>query len=163
MPGPFTTPVALSTPFEPNRNPQYNGNAGPSGLSSTEVQSAIEEARATAPGTASRFVVFGGFDGTATTGRWLEIVANVASNVSGFVIAEPSILKAISIATENNSTTSVGIYKNGVLLTTISLSAAQKGRVSGLNFSLAELDELSMKVESGSSGKPIVGLFVQTA
>jgi len=47
MPAPFTTPVAQSVPFEADRNPQVNGEAGPSQISSLNVQDAIEEANLT--------------------------------------------------------------------------------------------------------------------
>lgn len=55
MPGPFTTPVALSTPFEPLRNPDSTGIQGL--ITMDNVQDAIEEAVQIAPGKQARFTI----------------------------------------------------------------------------------------------------------
>lgn len=55
MPSPFTTPVAVSTPFEPLRNPDSTGQA--SIITSQNVQDAIEEVFQNAPGKQARFTL----------------------------------------------------------------------------------------------------------
>ena len=71
MSGPFTSPVALSVPFEPNRDPQWNGNAGPSGIQSINVQDAIEEAKADALN-ADIILLLTHYGGNAIVGRYTE-------------------------------------------------------------------------------------------
>lgn len=161
MPGPFTFPVAQATPFESERNPQYNGNPGPSGIISENVQEAIEEVKATAPGTSSRYAATSGFEGTATNGRWLEFQTNVASNVSGHVISEAAILKSMSVAVQNAATCTFTIYKNGVILESLSLISQRKNIKIELTHSLDPLDELSVEVTSGFCAKPTFNLFIK--
>ena len=62
------TQLAVQTPFEPNRNPQWGGSAGPSGIVSIDVQSAIEEVKAQAFAN-DRFLVLPNYGGNANTGR----------------------------------------------------------------------------------------------
>lgn len=161
MPGPFTFPVAQATPFEANRDPQYNGNSGPSGITSQNVQDAIEEAKATAPGTISRYSALSGFDGNATVGRWLEFLTNVASNISGHVIAEPSSIKSLSVAVQSITTCTFTVYKNGIALETLVLSAQRKTNKINLNHTLIALDELAIRVTSGSCSKPTFNIFIK--
>jgi hypothetical protein len=88
------TQLAVQTPFEPNRNPQWGGNAGPSGLVSIEAQSAIEEAKYTAPGTASRFLLNLTYQGGAAN-HWLQLDNAIGTDENPFIIAEPSTLRAL--------------------------------------------------------------------
>jgi hypothetical protein len=55
MPAPFTTPVAKSVPFEPERNPDFNGQVGV--LTANNTQDAIEEVYNNAPGKQARFAL----------------------------------------------------------------------------------------------------------
>lgn len=155
------TQDASGTPFEPNRNPQYGGNSGPSGITSLEVQSAIEEAKATAKGVASRYNLFFGWDGSANTGRWLEQFKGVPSNNSPFIVAEKSIVRTLSIAVGSNATATVGLFRNAVLLTTISLSASRIASISGLNLVLNVGDTLSARPTSGTVSKPAFNIGIQ--
>lgn len=162
MPGPFVTPVAQSVPFEPNRNPQYNGNPGPSGISSDNAQDAIEEVKGFAESIA-RFVISPGFDGTASSGRYLEFSSNVNSNNSGFVIPRAGAIKELSLAATSNATTVIEVRKwNGsveTVLTSISLTAQRTNYLTGLNVVLAAGDELRVRVLSGSSSRPVMFIF----
>ena len=69
MAGPFTTPVAESTPFEPERNPDSTGQQ--SNIVSENVQGAIEEAYWTAPGSIARFTIPLLHNGTVDNGTFL--------------------------------------------------------------------------------------------
>jgi hypothetical protein len=162
VPGPFTTPVAISTPFEPNRNPIWNGVAGPSGITSQDVQGAIEEVKTFAENT-SRFMVSPGFDGNATVGRYLEFSSNVDSNIAGFVTPRAAVIKELSLVVAANSTMTVQLRKwDGVtetVLTSISLAAARKSSVTGLSVSLAANDEIRAYVSAGSATRPIMNIF----
>lgn len=129
------------------------------GFDATKVQPAIEEAKATA--VAARYCVACGFDGNASSGRWLEFITNVASNVTPMVIPRASILKEISFAVSATSTITATVFKNGVALQTVTISAAKKATVTGLSHSIAALDEISVQVASGSGSRPMLFLFMQ--
>lgn len=147
-----TTPVAKSVPFDNVTN----------GFTSTETQSAIEEAASTGA-SASRGPTIAAFDGTGSTGRWLEFYSNNPSNTNPFIVAETSELIAVSIVTSAASATgTVTIYKNGVSIQTISLAAQKKNSISGLLHSLANLDEISLRITSGSISRPQVYMFIRT-
>jgi hypothetical protein len=145
------TPVAKSTPFDNTTN----------GFTAADVQAAIEEAKTTAAN-ASRGPTNCGFDGSAGTGRWLEFYANNPSNNNPFVIAEPAQLIAVSISAASNSTGTVTIFKNGISLQTISLSASRINRIKSLTHSFTDLDEISVQVTSGSISRPVVYMFIRT-
>ncbi len=136
------TQMAITTPFDNSTN----------GFTATEVQSAIEEAKSTAEGKA-RYVVNFGFDGNASSGRWLETVPNVGSNVSGYVVAKPAILKELSLSCAGSSTVTIGLYRNASQIATIVMSA-QKTAYEDKNVNLNAGDALSAKVVSGSCSKP---------
>lgn len=142
---------AITTPFDNSTN----------GFTSTNVQAAIEEAKSAATSKA-RYVVSAGFDGTASTGRWLEFSSNVDSNISGFVVPRAAKIREVSIAVTANSTITVQIRKkDNTVLTSISLAAARTGAVSGLSVSLALLDELMIYTSSGSAARPVVWISIE--
>lgn len=147
----YSSPVAKSIPFDNSTN----------GFTSTETQSAVEEAKQLAANS-SRGPTICGFDGNGSTGRWLEFFANNPSNNNPFIIAENNELIAVSICASTNSTGTVSIFKNGVSIQTISLSASRKNAVTGLTHSLVSLDELSLQVTSGSITRPTVFMFIRT-
>lgn len=148
----LATPVSRQIPFDNTSN----------GFTSTNAQSAIEEAKTTAAN-ASRGPTICGFDGTAGTGRWLEFYSNNPSDANPFIIAEPAQLIALSLVTSSASTTgTVTVFKNGVALQTISLAAQKKNAISGLSHNLAVLDEISVRVTAGSISRPNVYLFIRT-
>ena len=151
MGGVVIYPVAESTPFDNESN----------GFISDELQSAVEEARDTAPGTASRYVVTFGYDGTAYSGRWLEIRQNTSSETNPYVVAEPSKIKAFAISTKYKSTGTMKLYKNGVVVYTCSLSNQEKFHDASLNVDLIPGDELSMKVTTSSFSKPSVFISIK--
>lgn len=136
------------------------------GFVSQKVQPAIEEARSTALGK-PRFCVSCGFDGTASSGRYLEYNSNVDSNQSGFVVPVPCVLRELSLCLNTAGTVTFQILKwNGTtetLLTSISTSSARKSSVVDLNIALVALDELRVKCSSGSGARPICFQFFQVS
>ena len=108
-----------------------------------------------------RYAITCGFDGSAATNRWMEVITNVASNVSPFVVPEAGTIKALSLAVQANATTTITIFKNGSSLTTITLSTTKTNSISGLNLALAAGDTLSAQVTSGSCNQPVLNIFVQ--
>lgn len=132
------------------------------GYVSKTVQEAIEETKTTAEGK-SRYCVSCGFDGNASSGRYLEYNSNVDSNQSGFVVARDSVMEEQSLSVTSNSTTTFSVYcwtgSAEALLTTISLSARRTTYTTGLNISLSQGWELRVKCTSGSCSRPIVFQF----
>lgn len=150
MPGPFTSPVARSTPFDD----------AIAQLGAEDVQTAIEALKTYINGIA-RFAVCAGFDGTASTGRWLEFITNVPSNTSPFILARSGALKELTLVGGNASQTgTVTIYKNGSAWTTIALAAQKKNAIVGLNLTFNALDEISMRLTAGSIPQPMCYIFV---
>lgn len=132
------------------------------GFISKTVQDAIEEAKATALGTASRAYTICGFDGNASTNRWLEFYSNNPSNNSPLIVAEAGFIKAISASITANSTITFTLYKNGIAVETLTITAARKNNKKNLNITLNELDELSVQVTSGSGSRPLFAFTIQT-
>lgn len=143
--------VAKGIPFD-NRNNEFD---------STTVQGAIEEARELAAN-ASRGPTVCGFDGNASSGRWLEFFSNNPSNNNPFIVAEDNQLIALSISSAANSTGTVTVYKNGVSVQTISLTASRKNSINGLLINYSVLDEISVQVTSGNISRPTLFLFLRT-
>jgi hypothetical protein len=164
MPAPFTTPVAISVPFEPNRNPSANGTSGASGLVSTDVQNAIEEAKADALAN-DRFLLLPNYGGNANSGRYLEIFPNQSSLDSPiFSPTGMNILSVVLQTTSNNSTCNVGIFDlsiSSVVPVYTIVMTAQK-RVSYVGTPLATLGAnclLAVQVISGSINQPTLQIF----
>jgi hypothetical protein len=131
------------------------------GFTATEVQSAIEEARATALGK-PRFLASAGFDGNASVGRYLEFNSNVDSYQTGYVNANPSWLKEISCGCNTTATITFTVAKvGGADIGTCTITGARKGVTTGLTQSISSLDEISVRVTSGSCSRPITWLFFQ--
>jgi len=130
------------------------------GFAATDVQAAIEEAKATAEGKA-RWVVLVGFDGNASTGRWLEFLTNVSSNVSGYVLPKPAYMLELAASCESSTTVTFTFYKQvTTVIETLTLTSTRK-TTKNVNVSLASLDELSAKITSGSCSKPNVGIHLR--
>ena len=130
---------------------------------STNVQDAIIELRnyILAKG---RFSITAGFDGNASTGRWLEFITNTASGPSGsgtgFVVPVACNMKELTISVVENSTITVTVYKNfTTAVATVSLAGTRKNVVT-VNVPFVGLDEISFQVSAGSSGKILVNGFM---
>lgn len=147
----YVTQVARSLFFDNSTN----------GFIATNTQAAIEEAYTLAKN-ASRGTTTCGFDGTASATRYLEFFSNNPSNNNPLVMPENSQLIAVSVSASSNSTGTITIYKNGVSVQTLSLTASRKNTVSGLSISFNTLDELSVAVTSGSISRPTVFLNIRT-
>lgn len=165
MPGPFTSPVALSTPFEPNRNPQWGGNAGPSGIQSLNVQDAIEEAKADViayAGTVTRWEATCAFDGNGDVGRWLAWMQDNPSNANPLVVPRNGSVTEVSFSSDGNSTTTCTLFKNAIATAvTISTAGTNSAYLSGLTLAFVAGDKLSWQVTSGYSHRPSVFMFAK--
>lgn len=99
MAGPFTTPVAESTPFEPERNPDYNGEVGT--IESENVQDAIEEVFFNAPGKQARFTLILTENGNLQDGQrfgYNELVTNTP-----VILPRKCRLKEVSYANDRSN------------------------------------------------------------
>ena len=103
MAGPFTTPVAFSTPFlsEPDRS---------NGFTSKNVQEAIEEALERAISN-DRFLLLSQYGGQANNGRVLEIFAGLDSEEAPVNFdSSAKILTITCSTTSNNSNAELGLF-----------------------------------------------------
>jgi hypothetical protein len=110
----------------------------------------------------SRYACTCGKTSNVSSGQYLEFFRAIGSNETPFVIPEVSSLKAMSVSVSESTTCTFTVYKNAVLLDTITITADTLATESGLNWSLAVEDELSVALTSGSCKDPIFNIFVQT-
>lgn len=159
MPGPFTSPVAQSVPFEPDRDPQYGGNPGPSGITSEDVQSAIEEAKATAVAKV-RFTIVTVHNGTITNNQWLGYSELLPGDLVGIRLPLACKLREISASFNNASVDgTIVLYQNGTLAgniidnTTFVLSNVTSGIIfTGIDYTFAANDVLRARwTDSGQN------------
>lgn len=107
------TQLAGDTPFEANRDPQFNGNLGPSGITSLDTQSAIEEVKSIVTGIA-RFASVFVANGTVGNNNWLGFNELVTSLTTPMVIPVKCILKEMAMSFNGTAVSGVLlIYKNG--------------------------------------------------
>ena len=142
--------VAVSVPFDNSTN----------GFAADNVQDAIEEALQGGTGVPRAIITFG-YNGNAGTGKYLEVHHSVPSNSSPYVAAEDCTIKAFSVSTGTTTTCTIQIILNGTVVDDLSLSAAQKNNEIGINIAMVALDEVAVKVSSGSIFDPIFFLNVE--
>lgn len=165
MPAPFTTPVALSVPFMPNRTSQASGNV-PSGIMSINVQDAIEESLVTALNN-DRYPFIASYNGNAGNGKYLEMYPGNASSSAPFQIPDQSVIKTISYLATANSTGVLSFYNSrtgsDVLLFSLTITASKDMTWADLNYIIAPDTHLAIKVSSGSFNKPALTIWVNTS
>lgn len=169
MPAPFTTPVALSVPFEPNRDPHANGQPGSSGLESTDVQNAIEEAKQDSLDN-DRYGFLAHYGGNAGAGRYLEFFTQEASDVSPIYVSAAARLRSVTCqTTAANATCTIGFFDLNVSAVTPVYSfnmTAQKrvAFVGSPNLGLFPANALiAIKVISGSINTPEIVFFLSSS
>jgi len=166
MGAPFTYPVSIALPFEPNRSPIFDGSPGPSGIMSENAQDAIEEALALAIAN-DRFPLLFAYNGNANTGRYLEFFNNIDSNIAPiYLSAAVKCLTIVGQTTAVNSNAKVGFFRDGILLYEFDFANNKRVIVTGTVFvpifSFAGLAELSIRVTSGSVNRPHFYAFFST-
>lgn len=145
------TQQAEQTPFDNASNT----------FTATDVQAAIEEARDTARGQASRYAVIFGLQGNKSN-AWLNVFASIGSDSSPYVAAEPGEIKAMSVANKNSSGTTIyTLYKNGVAVDTLTRSGTQTAFEAGLTIPIVAGDELSAKITTGSSNDTVFAVTIK--
>lgn len=160
MPGPFTSPTAYSVPFD-NTNPLA------SGFTSEDTFSAIIEAKQGALNN-DRYPVDCFYNGNAGATRFLEFFTNIDSSQinAPFIPPENSKIITIVAGAVANSTGVVSIYKNGNYATSIydiTYTNNRKIILTGLTIALTALDDISIRVSSGSINKPYIRFWINTA
>lgn len=133
-------------------------NSG-TGLSSTNVQDGLAEVQSNISANNGRFCLSAGFDGSASTGRYLEWNTNVASNYTAFNPPKTCYLNEISFASNGNCTTTINILKNGTNIQSITCTSDNKAQVISLNHTILKTDQIRVMVSSGSSSRPMIYLF----
>jgi hypothetical protein len=154
------TQISIQTPFEALRNPGFNGV--PSGVTSTDVQNAIEEIYQLAQNS-SRGFVFVSYNGNAGTGRYMEMFPGITMNDAPLqVVNEFNVIATFSRTVATSATATVGFYNLTptipVLLYTVTFSnqkfVANTGSPSSPLFTLPAGGQLAIKIDSGSINKP---------
>lgn len=158
MAGPFTFPVAQAVPFESNRNG--------SGLQSQDVQSAIEEVKNDAIDN-DRYQVSVFYNGNANNGRYLEAFPGIDTFDAPIIIPENSVIRTVTLGTVSNSGPfSVSLFKTTNLTTpilTLTLNSGVDRQVfQNLTVMLNSLDQIAVRITSGSRNKPFMRLFINT-
>lgn len=162
MSGPFTSPVAYSVPFD-----NQDLDAVTAGINSDNVFDAIIEVKSDALNN-DRYPVDCFYNGHAGVNRFLEFFPNITSAVNGapFIPPENTNIVTIVAGAVSNSTGTICIYKNGNYTTplyTITFTNQKRVIVSGPALaSLNALDEISIKVATGSFNKPFIRLWLNT-
>lgn len=104
-------------------------------------------------------VIYLGSPGNAGSGRYLEPVHNIGSNLSPIMLNIDSTLASLTIALDNVETGDIEVYKDGILATTLSLSAQSEKRANDLNIAFEAGTKVSAKVSTGSFKDPILTLW----
>lgn len=112
----------------------------------------------------SRFATTCGFDGSASTGRYLEFSSNVDSNQSGFVIPRTLLIKELSFAIQTASAVTFQVIRFTTVetvLTTINTIAGQrKTQVTGLNITMLAGEEIRVKCSAGTGSRTVFAIFM---
>ena len=165
MPAPFTTPVALSVPFMPDRTSTASGNL-PSGIMSINVQDAIEESLITALNN-DRYPFISSYNGAAGKNKYLEMYPGNASDTAPFQIPDISIIKTISYLATANSTGTISFYNNktgtDILLFNLVISNSKDETWIDLDYIIAADTHLAIKVSDGSFNKPALTVWINTS
>lgn len=153
MAHPFVTPVAKSIPFDNETN----------GFTSTDAQAAIEETKNVAVAVVSPGFTWGR-SGNIPTNTYL-LNDTVPSNLTGRIVPFAGLIDKIYVSCENTSTFTVTVQKRSgasfVDLFSASLSAERIKVSSPSSVAVSALDELSIKITSGSCKNPVVGIVIK--
>lgn len=166
MPAPLITQVALSTPFEPNRNPGFGGVA--SGLQSTDVQNAIEEAKADAIAN-DLFLILPRYGGNANTGRYLEFYAGISSDIGPlYFSSSTNLLATVLQTTAATATCNMGVFDLNVSsvtpVYTVVMTAQKRVQYIGSPLAVFAAGSLiALQITSGSINTPICQLTLSAA
>ena len=162
MPGPMITQVALSTPFEPLRNPGFGGVA--STLTEDDVQNVIEELANNSAASASPGFAFTR-SGNISAGGW-ALNGTVPSNVTGITFPfYRGKLTEVTVSNEDPSTATIGIYEHDkvtyTLLYTLTLTAQYSKVDTVTGVSVTRGKEIAVQVLTGSVKNVSVQLILK--
>lgn len=164
MPGPFTSPVAQSVPFEPDRVTALWPTG--TGLSSENVQDAIEEAKNDSLNN-DRYPVQASYGANAGVGRYLEVYPALASDNANapLIVPEISRIVAYTAGAVANSTGVLAIRNltTATDLLLINFIAGKEYNATNLNITgIAPNDHLGFYIKSGSINKPFIRIWLNT-
>lgn len=161
MPGPFTTPVARSVPFDNSTN----------GFIATECQSAIEEARVSAFNN-DLYPLLCSYNGNANPGRYLEFFPGIDSLLAPIDLqTNTKLLSVVAATTAATATCTIGFFNTTVSTTTpvytITFTAQKTVELNGTALSpLATFvtgTTLAVRVVTGSINRPYIYFFLNNA
>ena len=130
------------------------------------LQQAVEESLGTALAN-DRYSFPCNYGGNANVGRYLELFPAVDTSIAPFIFPEDSTIITVTLGTDNSSGAfTIGFFKRSDLVTpvfTVSMPDGQRtATFQNLNYSFLELDELAIRVTSGSRIKPYIMVWVNT-
>ena len=146
------TQEAINTPFDNSTN----------GFTSTEVQSAIEEAVVIAVSN-DRFPIFFEYGGNANNGRYLEIFPGIDSQEAPFYTNTPArVITIVCATTAGSSNADIGFFdlavSDTVPLYTLDYAGNKRKIDAGTPatplFTIPATGELAVRVTQGSVNKP---------
>lgn len=152
----FMTAVASSVPFDSSTD----------GFTATDVQSAVEEAKATARGQATRYCVSFTQTGGTTAGSYVRFCGGTTSNLTPYVVPETGkiVAMSVSVSAANAGIVVFSIMRSGASISSITLPAgATVGFTNGLTIVVAPGDGLSIMCASGSSNSLAVNFLIATS
>jgi hypothetical protein len=146
------TQEAGDTPFDNSTNgfPVDADNA----------QTAIEYSKnlAVAQGACITF----GYNGNAGVGKELEWLPAVSSFLAPFISPTIANINYLCFSCSTTSTVTIGLYKDvfttPILLDSLVVTSSQK-EVKTVNLDISALDELGVRIISGSASKPVFFMF----
>ena len=164
MPGPFTTPVAFSTPFEsePERENSFVKK---------NVQEAIEECLALAISN-DVFMILASYGGHANTGRFLEYYSGLDSSIAPLFLPRGSnVIAIVAATTAKKATCKIGFYNTAITPATLLYEVefvdqkrvTLEGTVTSPLFQIAAASELGIRISSGSINKPHLQVVFSSA
>lgn len=165
MAGPFTTPVAESTPFEPERNPDATGQQ--SNLESENVQDAIEEAYWSAPGSIARFTLTLMHNGTVGNGTFFGYSDLISGDDTPVVLPRKSQFTEFTFSNNRSNADYTLEFRKNTLTGTPFLSVSKTNTQFFYEDGLTELfnpgDQIYVKyVDNGKNARDVsIVLFFQ--
>lgn len=146
---------ARGTPFDPTGS-----------ITSTNVQDAIVEVLSIANSN-DRYPIQAKYNGNANNGRYLEVFDGINTSDAPFVVPENSNFVTVTMGSVNSSGAfSMGFFTPPNAATPFYTASFVNGvnrlTVTGLSIPLLALDEIGVRVVSGSRNKPFVRFWLQT-
>ncbi len=109
----------------------------------------------------ARYLKTCGYKGNSGVNRWLQFFQGIPSETSPHIVAEPATIISLSVSFSGIDTATWTIYKNSILLDTITVTLDDHGSKTGLNHVLSVNDKISVKQTVGTVTDPILDMSIR--